>query len=69
MISIVKKSGIWWGISGLAIAISIVAMVISFSSLNAPIRPGLDFIGGTRLQIERDCSVALQLRMLMSARF
>ena len=57
MISIVKKSGIWWGISGLAIAISIVAMVISFSSLNAPIRPGLDFIGGTRLQIERDCSV------------
>ncbi len=58
MISIVKKSGIWWGISGLAIAISIVAMVISFSSLNAPIRPGLDFIGGTRLQIERDCSVA-----------
>ena len=58
MISIVKKSGIWWGISGLAIAASIVAMVVSFSSLNAPIRPGLDFIGGTRLQIERDCSVA-----------
>ena len=58
MISVVKKSGLWWGISGLAIIASIVAMIISFTSLNAPIRPGLDFIGGTRLQIERDCSIA-----------
>ena len=57
MINIVKKSGLWWGISGFAIAASIAAMAISFSSLNAPIRPGLDFVGGTRLQIERDCSV------------
>lgn len=58
MISIVKKSGLWWGISAIAILISIGAMLFSLSSLNAPIRPGLDFIGGTRLQIERDCSVA-----------
>lgn len=58
MISIVKKSGLWWGISAIAIVISIGAMLFSLSSLNAPIRPGLDFIGGTRLQIERDCSVA-----------
>ena len=58
MISIVKKSGLWWGISGLAMIASISAMIISFTSLNAPIRPGLDFIGGTRLQIARDCSVA-----------
>ncbi|VEP14905.1 Protein translocase subunit SecF [Hyella patelloides LEGE 07179] len=58
MISIVKKSSLWWGISGLAVIVSIAAMVISFTSLNAPIRPGLDFIGGTRLQIEKDCSVA-----------
>lgn len=58
MISVVKKSSLWWGISSLAIIASIVAMIISFTSLNAPIRPGLDFIGGTRLQIERDCSIA-----------
>ena len=58
MISIVKKSGLWWGLSAIAIVISIGAMLFSLSSLNAPIRPGLDFIGGTRLQIERDCSVA-----------
>ncbi len=58
MISIVKKSGLWWGLSAIAIVISLGAMLFSLSSLNAPIRPGLDFIGGTRLQIERDCSVA-----------
>ena len=58
MISVVKKSNLWWGISGFAMIASIVAMIISFTSLNAPIRPGLDFIGGTRLQIERDCTVA-----------
>jgi preprotein translocase subunit SecF len=57
-IDIVKKRGLWWTISGLAIALSIAAMAVSFASLNAPIRPGLDFVGGTRLQIARDCSVA-----------
>ena len=57
MISVVKKTNLWWGISSIAIIASIVAMIISFTNLNAPIRPGLDFIGGTRLQIERDCSI------------
>ena len=55
--SITKKRGLWWAISGTAILASIAAMVVSFTSLNAPIRPGIDFIGGTRLQIARDCSV------------
>lgn len=58
MISIVKKTGLWWSISGLAILLSIAAMTYSFVTLNAPIRPGLDFIGGTRLQIQRDCSIS-----------
>lgn len=56
--SITKKRGLWWAISGIAIIASIAIMVVSFISLNAPIRPGIDFIGGTRLQIARDCSVA-----------
>lgn len=55
--SITKKRGLWWAISGTAILASIAAMVVSFTSLNAPIRPGIDFIGGTRLQIARDCNV------------
>ncbi len=57
MISIVKKTGLWWSISGLAMLLSIAAMTYSLITLNAPIRPGLDFIGGTKLQIERDCSI------------
>ncbi len=55
--SVIKQQGLWWGISAVAVITSIAAMVVSFTSLNAPIRPGLDFVGGTRLQIERDCSV------------
>jgi len=56
--SITKKRGLWWAISGTAILASIAMMIFSFTSLNAPIRPGIDFIGGTRIQIARDCSVA-----------
>ena len=56
--SVTKKRGLWWAISGIAILASIAMMVFSFTSLNAPIRPGIDFIGGTRIQIARDCSVA-----------
>ncbi len=56
--SITKKRGLWWAISGAGILASIAIMIFSFTSLNAPIRPGIDFIGGTRIQIARDCSVA-----------
>ena len=58
MISITKKRGLWWAISGTAIVASIAVMIFSFTRLGAPIRPGIDFIGGTRIQIARDCSVA-----------
>ncbi|MEO0431370.1 MAG: protein translocase subunit SecF [Cyanobacteria bacterium J06656_5] len=57
-LNVVKQRGIWWIISGLLIAVSIAAMALSWSQFNGPVRPGLDFIGGTRLQIERDCSEA-----------
>ena len=55
--SVIKQRSLWWSISAIAVIASIAAMFISFTSLNAPIRPGLDFVGGTRLQIERDCSI------------
>jgi preprotein translocase subunit SecF len=32
-------------------------MVISWQQLGSPLRPSLDFVGGTRLQLERDCTV------------
>jgi preprotein translocase subunit SecF len=31
-------------------------MIISWAQIGAPLRPSLDFIGGTRLQFELDCS-------------
>lgn len=33
-------------------------MVVSWTQFKAPIKPGLDFVGGTRLQLERDCTQA-----------
>ncbi len=56
-LSIIKQRGLWWTISGVAIAASIAAMVISLVNLNAPIRPGIDFIGGTRIQVAKDCTI------------
>ena len=57
-ISITGKRNLWWAISGTAIVASIIVMIVSFTSLGAPIRPGIDFIGGTRIQIAKDCTVA-----------
>ena len=57
-ISITGKRNLWWAISGAAIIASIIVMVVSFTSLGAPILPGIDFVGGTRIQIARDCTVA-----------
>jgi preprotein translocase subunit SecF len=53
-----KTRSIWWSISSALIIIGIISMVISTFNpqIKAPLRPGLDFIGGTRLQLERDCT-------------
>jgi preprotein translocase subunit SecF len=55
--SVNKQRNLWWSISAISMIAGIAAMIVSFLTLNAPIRPGLDFIGGTRLQLERDCTV------------
>lgn len=57
-LNIVKQRSIWWLISGLLVLVSIAGMAFSWSQFNGPVRPGLDFIGGTRLQIERSCNEA-----------
>ena len=54
-LNVVKQRGIWWLVSGLLVLVSIATMALSWSQFNGPVRPGLDFIGGTRLQIERSC--------------
>jgi preprotein translocase subunit SecF len=55
--SVVKWEKLWWTISATLCLASIVAMVISYTVIKAPLRPSLDFVGGTRLQLELDCSL------------
>jgi len=58
MISIIKQRNLWWSISAGVILVGFLAMAISWTSpgIGAPLRPGLDFVGGTRLQLDLDCS-------------
>ncbi|RAQ40441.1 protein translocase subunit SecF [Arthrospira sp. O9.13F] len=57
--SVTKRRSLWWIISAAVILAGIVGMLISWTNpdIGAPIRPGLDFVGGTRLQLELDCTV------------
>jgi len=47
---------VWW-ISLLLIAVSVFGIVLSWTNpaIQAPLRPGLDFTGGTQIQLERSC--------------
>ena len=56
--SVIKQRSIWWNISAAIILAGIVSMAISWTrpDIRAPLRPSLDFIGGTRLQFELDCT-------------
>jgi len=55
--SVVKWQKLWWSISAILCIAGIVAMIASYSSIGNIIRPSLDFVGGTRLQLELDCNV------------
>lgn len=57
-LNVIKQRSLWWTISSLIILSGIIAMIISWTrpDIGAPLRPSLDFIGGTRLQVELDCS-------------
>lgn len=52
-----KQRSIWWMTSAAILITGLVAMLISWAQIGTPLRPGLDFSGGTRLQFELDCSV------------
>ncbi|RCJ41043.1 protein-export membrane protein SecF [Nostoc minutum NIES-26] len=57
-LSINKSRSLWWAFSSAIILAGIISMVISWQnpSIKAPLRPSLDFVGGSRLQFERDCT-------------
>ncbi|WP_017293209.1 protein translocase subunit SecF [Geminocystis herdmanii] len=55
--SVVKWEKVWWSISAFLCIGSILAMIISYTTTGNILRPSLDFVGGTRLQLELDCTI------------
>ncbi len=51
----------WWG-SALACALSLLGLVLCWlnPAIRSPLKPGLDFTGGTQIQLQRDCGTACQ---------
>ncbi|MCT7963100.1 protein translocase subunit SecF [Laspinema sp. D1] len=56
-LNINKQRQLWWTLSAAVVVAGLISMVISWQQLGTPLRPSLDFVGGTRLQLELDCSV------------
>ncbi len=54
-----SRRRVWW-ISLVMVAFSIIGLALSWTnpSIKAPLRPGLDFTGGTQIQLERLCDGA-----------
>ena len=46
-----------WLVSGLALILSVAGLLACWFNpeIGTPLRPGLDFTGGTQIQLERDC--------------
>jgi preprotein translocase subunit SecF len=55
-LQVIRQRSLWWAISSAIIISGIIAMIISWNQIGAPLRPSLDFVGGTRLQLELDCT-------------
>ncbi len=46
-----------WAVSGIALVLSLVGLALSWMTpaIGSPLRPGLDFTGGTQIRLERRC--------------
>jgi preprotein translocase subunit SecF len=55
-LQVIKQRGIWWAISLVIILAGIISMFLSWSQIGTPLRPSLDFVGGTRIQLQLDCT-------------
>jgi preprotein translocase subunit SecF len=55
-LNVIKQRSLWWSVSSAIILAGLISMAISWTQLGTPLRPSLDFVGGTRLQVERDCT-------------
>ena len=58
--SVTKQRKWWWMLSTAIILIGIISMILSWTNpeIGSPLRRGLDFTGGSKLQYELDCSIA-----------
>jgi preprotein translocase subunit SecF len=57
--SVTKQRKWWWLLSSLVIIAGIISMILSWTnpSIGSPLRRGLDFTGGSKLQYELDCTI------------
>lgn len=55
-LQVIRQRTLWWAISAAIILSGILAMGLLWNQTSYPLRPSLDFVGGTRLQIELDCT-------------
>jgi preprotein translocase subunit SecF len=58
--SVTKQRKWWWLLSTIVILAGMTSMILSWTNpeIRSPLRRGLDFTGGSKLQYELDCSVA-----------
>lgn len=56
-----SRRTVWW-ISLLLVGVSLAGILLCWTNpaIKAPLRPGLDFTGGTQIQLERQCESACQ---------
>jgi preprotein translocase subunit SecF len=54
--SVIKQRNFWWSVSALLTIGGLLAMMISWFTIQAPLRPSLDFVGGTRIQTTLACA-------------
>jgi preprotein translocase subunit SecF len=57
-INVIKRERFWWTSSAFIIAFGLIAMAVSWSIIGTPLKPSLDFIGGTRLQLQLECAAS-----------
>lgn len=57
--SVTKQRKWWWLLSSAVILAGIISMILSWTDpkIGSPLRQGLDFTGGSKLQYELDCSI------------
>jgi preprotein translocase subunit SecF len=54
-LNVIKQRKMWWGLSISLTVAGLIAMAVSWSQIGLPLRPSLDFVGGTRIQLAFDC--------------